>query len=178
MNIYNIILYIAIIWIYLRFLSPIIVTYKFTEETAIKPQKVYHKAACWDVFATETVPIPAGQWRDIPIGVSFAPWPHIYISFLRKTFTPFGNVVAKIYTRSGHGRKGLRAHLGIIDSDYRESWTVMMFNHKSDYPVIVRKGDKVAQIEFIRVSSVKFFQVKELSKSLRGKKGFGSSDIK
>jgi len=166
---------IAVLYLYVRLLAPIIVKYKFTDPEAKPPQRAYHKAACWDVFAIETVPIPANQWREIQIGVAFAPWPHIYVPWLNKTFTPLGNVAAKINTRSGHGRRGLRAHLGVIDGDYRESWSVVMFNHKTDFPVLIRKGDKVAQIEFYRVPSTKLIQAKTLSASKRGLKGFGST---
>lgn len=175
MNIVEVLLLILLVIIYIRFLAPLIITYKLVDSQAKAPERAYHKAACWDVFATETVPVPANQWREIPIGVAFAPWPHIYIPFLNKTFTPLGNIAAKIHTRSSHGKRGLKVHLGIIDNDYREAWTVLMFNHKSDYPVIFRKGDKVAQIEFYRVPIVKLIRTNNLSKSMRGIKGFGST---
>lgn len=164
-----------LILFFLRYHFPLIVTYKLCDPSARKPERAYHKAACYDVFAIEDVTIPVGGRKEIGTGVAFAPWPHIFIPFLNMTFTPLGNVAGKIYTRSGLERKkGLRARLGIMDNDYRESWTILMFNHNS-YPVRIRAGDKIAQIEFYRVPTVWMVRVKRLDKSLRDKRGFGSS---
>lgn len=170
------VLFIIICIFYLRFFSPIIVRYKLLVDNAKKPTKSYHKAACFDVYTVDSHVIPSGQWREFDIGVAFAPWPHIYISKLGITFTPFGNVAAKVFTRSGHGiKRGLRAHLGIMDGDYRKSWTVCLFNHNMEHAIRLRAGDKVGQIEFYRVPAVWFVPARKLSNSFRGERGQGSS---
>lgn len=162
--------------VWLRHFSPIIVTYKLLSSNAHVPTRSYHKAACYDMYGTEDVTIPPGQWRKISTDIAFAPWPHIYIKKLNLTFTPFGNVASKIHTRSGlASKKGQRAHLGIIDNDWRGECGVIMFNHNS-YPVRYHPGDRIAQIEFYRVPQVWFWKrEKKLSNSLRGTGGFGSS---
>lgn len=161
--------------IYLRYLSPLIIRYVLKNPMAQKPTKAYHKAACWDVYSVEDVTIPPDQWREISLGISFAPWPQIYLPKLNFTLTPFGNVAYKIHTRSGLAiKKGQRAHLGIIDGDYRETLSVIMFNHNS-YPVRYKPGNKIAQLEFFRVPTVIFWGGPKLSNSKRGIKGHGSS---
>lgn len=153
---------------------PIIVTFKMVHSKAKKPSTAYGKAACYDVYSVDDITIPPNQWRELPIGIIFAPWPHIYIKLLNLTLTPLGNVAYKIHTRSGLAAKGQRSHLGIIDNDYREEITIIMFNHNT-YPLRYHIGDKVAQIEFYKVPKVVFWQKTKLSKSLRGNRGFGSS---
>lgn len=162
-------------FIFLRYHFPLIITYKLVHTSSKKLEKAYHKAACYDIFGIEDIVIPPNQWREIPTGVIIAPWPHIYIPFLNITLTPFGNVACKIHTRSGlAAKKGQRAHLGIIDNDYRGPLTIIMFNH-NNYPVRYKPGDKVAQLEFYRVPTTFLWKKEKLSNSHRGVKGFGSS---
>ena len=171
----NVILIFLCIWFYFRYFGPLLITFKRTNSQSKIPTKSYGKAACWDVYSTDKVVVPVGQWREIPIGIAFAPWPHIYIPFLKLTLTPFGNVAYKIHTRSGLAiKKGLRNHLGIIDNDYRREISIVVYNNGT-FPVAFKVGDKIAQLEFYRVYNVKMFEVKKLSKSERGEKGFGSS---
>lgn len=165
-----------LIIIYLRFLSPIIVTYRVVDNKATRPTKAYHKASCFDVYSLETKTIHPGDWKELRTGLAFAPWPHIFIPFLNITLTPFGNVAYEIHTRSGLAKKrGMRNHLGIIDNDFRGEITVIMYNHNHSYPYTVREGDKIAQIKFYRVPSVWMWKKEKLSKSVRGENGFGSS---
>lgn len=165
---------ILLLWGYFRYLGPVFVTYQILDPRAFKPTKSYDRAACFDIYAIEDITIPEGEWREIHTGVAFAAWPHFYLKWLNLTITPFGNVTARIYTRSGHARKGLRAHLGVVDNDFRDEWTILMFN-QNYYPIRFRPGDRVAQFEFHRVTPTFLFPVKNLSSSKRGKKGWGSS---
>jgi len=167
---------ILIIWIYFRYFGPLIITYKLHSVGAVKPTKAYGRPACYDLYASNDVlSVPDGQWREIPIDISFAAWPHFYIPFFKLTITPFGNVASRIHSRSGLALKsGIRNHLGIIDNDYREKLSVLMFNHGT-HPIRIKKGMKIGQIEFYRVPPVIFWQKKKLSKSMRGSNGFGSS---
>jgi dUTP pyrophosphatase len=172
-------IFVIILWClhYLRHHFPLIITYKLHDPSAKKPSKAYHKSACFDVYSTADLTIPPFGWKSIPFGVSFASWPHIYIPFLHITFTPFGNIAGRILTRSGLAiKKGVRVHLGIMDNDYREEWTAIVFNRK-DFPLRVHKGDKIAQIEFYRVPTTLMIRVNKLSSSQRGTKGWGSTGM-
>lgn len=166
---------------YLRFLSPLIITYQKVDKRAKAPTKAYHKAACFDVYSLETKTISPGNWKELRTGLVFAPWPHIYIPFLNITFTPFGNVAYEIHTRSGLAlKRGIRNHLGIIDNDYRGEITIIMYNHQNEksahsYPYTIKEGDKIAQIKFYRVPPVWMWKRNKLSKSNRGENKFGSS---
>jgi deoxyuridine 5'-triphosphate nucleotidohydrolase len=114
----------------------------------------------------------------VPTGVAFAAWPHIYIKSMNWTITPFGNVAGKIHTRSGlAAKRGVRAHLGIIDNDWRGEWSVLIFNH-GNFPLRIHPGDKIGQIEFYRVPHVIMKQTNKLGKSRRGFQGFGSSGFR
>jgi len=178
-------LIILLIWVSLltiimlfKYIIPPIVTYKISDDVkdiAVKPTR-NHNAACFDIYAVEDRSVPTGQWRAIRTGITFAAWPHIYIPFLKLTIMPFGNLACKIHTRSGLAiKRGIRTHLGIIDTDYRDECNPIMFNHNKEYPVRIRKGDKIAQVEFYYVTSPVLWKRKRLSNSARGKKGFGSS---
>ncbi|MFA5398137.1 MAG: hypothetical protein WC346_19145 [Methanogenium sp.] len=164
-----------IVWGYFRYIGPIIVTFKKTSPLSKKPTKAYDKAACWDAYSTETKVIPVGQWREIPLGIIIAPWPHIYIPFFKLTLTPLGNAAYKLHGRSGLAiKKGLRNHLGIIDNDYRKELSAIVYNNGT-YPVQIKEGDRICQIEFFRVLTSIFIERKKLSNSNRGEKGHGSS---
>lgn len=171
----NVILIFLLLWLYFRYLGPIFISFKKYYSWSQKPTKAYGKAACFDAYAAEDKVIPINQWREVSLGIAIAPLFHFYISFLKLTITPFGNIAYKIHTRSGWAiKKGLRNHLGIVDNDYRNELTAVVYNHGS-YPVKIHKGDKISQIEFYRVPSIWMFQKKKLSKSLRGGRGFGST---
>lgn len=165
------------IWWYFRYHGPIIVKYVSIDENSLRPSKAYGKAACFDLYATKAITVRSNQWRDIPTGLVLEPWPHIHFNIgrLKISLTPFGNVAAKLHTRSGHSKRGLRCHLGIIDNDYRGEITFKMFNHNTQNAARVREGDRVGQIEFYRVPSVWLFKGRKLSNSERGDRGFGSS---
>ena len=175
LNIIQLLIIFLIIWLYFRYLGPIFVSLRKIYAWSQKPTKVYGKAACFDAYAAEDKLIPVNQWREVSLGVAIAPLPHFYIPFLGLTITPLGNVACKIHTRSGWAiKKGLRNHLGIIDNDYRNELTAVVYNHGS-YSVKIRQGDKIAQLEFYRVPSAVLYWKKKLSKSMRGNRGFGSS---
>ena len=65
---------------------------------------------------------------------------------------------------------------GVIDSDFWGELIVIMFNH-SNKPYEVKVSDRIAQIIFHRYEIPKFVECSELSKTDRGKGGFGSTGI-
>lgn len=160
----------------MRYFGPIIITFITTHPDAVPPKKAYGRPACFDVTAIESVPIPPGEWRMVDTGITYAPWPHIYIPFLKLTWTPFGNVAYDVMTRSGMAiRKGMRAHQGVMDNDYRGTMSIVLFNHNPKNSTYIKKGERIAQLKFYRVPPVWFFHTKKLSKSMRGDSGHGSS---
>ena len=66
---------------------------------------------------------------------------------------------------------------GTIDADYRGEIGVILMNH-SDTPFIIEPGDRIAQLVFNKVEQAEFIEVEELSKTERGKGGFGHTGNK
>lgn len=82
---------------------------------------------------------------------------------------------AQIRPRSGLAHKhGVYTCFGTIDSDYRGEISINLFNNSfSTYHV--KHGERVAQMVICPVVQVTIEEVAELSVTVRGDKGFGSS---
>tara|TARA_B100000029_G_scaffold450193_1_gene473970 strand:+ start:1022 stop:1459 length:438 start_codon:yes stop_codon:yes gene_type:complete len=99
---------------------------------------------------------------------------------------PTGIVVGipKKYEIQIRPRSGLAAKNGItvlntpgtIDSDYRGEIKIILIN-LSKKSFVIKSGDRVAQMVLCPVVKVKFKEIKKLSKTTRGKGGFGSTGI-
>jgi dUTP pyrophosphatase len=63
---------------------------------------------------------------------------------------------------------------GTIDADYRGQVQVVLANLGSD-PIVIRRGDRIAQLVVAPVSRASFELVDELPASARGSGGFGST---
>ena len=85
-----------------------------------------------------------------------------------------------IFARSGLATKrGLAPanKVGVIDSDYRGEIMVALHNH-SDKPQTVAEGERIAQIVFAPYMTAEFTVAEELSDTVRGIGGFGSTGTK
>ena len=85
-----------------------------------------------------------------------------------------------IYARSGLAtRRGLAPanKVGVIDSDYRGEVMVALYNH-SAVPQTVEVGERIAQLVITPVLCVDFLECDELSDTVRGVGGFGSTGKK
>lgn len=137
---------------------------KKLSQTAVLPERGSMYAAGYDLFADieqevtipphETVLIPTGLAMEIPEGY-------------------FGG----IFARSGLSMKeGLRPAncCGVVDADYRGEVCVSLHND-SDISRIVTPKQKVAQMVVIPFLNVDFEEVSELTDTIRGENGFGST---
>lgn len=85
-----------------------------------------------------------------------------------------------IYARSGLATKRSLApanKVGVIDSDYRGEIMVALYNH-SDVPQTVCAGERIAQIIITPYVTAVFEETDELSDTVRGEGGFGSTGTK
>lgn len=85
-----------------------------------------------------------------------------------------------IYARSGLScKKGLAPanKVGVIDSDYRGEIMVALHNHSNE-TVIVKSGERIAQLVIAPYIVAAFNQVNELEDTTRGDRGFGSTGEK
>ena len=89
-------------------------------------------------------------------------------------------LVGLIYARSGLAcKKGVAPanKVGVIDSDYRGEIIVALYNH-SENPLIISYGDRIAQFVLTPYITASFDEADELSESVRGNGGFGSTGRK
>ena len=106
------------------------------------------------IHPQETVKIDIGLRLDIPVGYE-----------------------GQIRGRSGLASKGILAHIGTIDCDFKGNICVILYNSTKNFYEIF-KGDRVGQLIIVPVLhqiSVKEISLDELTKTERGENGFGSS---
>ena len=85
-----------------------------------------------------------------------------------------------IYARSGLAtKKGLAPanKVGVVDCDYRGEVKVALHNH-SEIPQTISAGERVAQLVITPYITAQFEEAEELSQTVRGAGGFGSTGTK
>ncbi len=88
--------------------------------------------------------------------------------------------VGLIFARSGlASKRGLAPanKVGVIDSDYRGEIMVALHNH-SEKSAVVEGGERIAQISIVPFLKADFVISDELSSTVRGEGGFGSTGKK
>ena len=89
---------------------------------------------------------------------------------------PLGTV-GLVYARSGLAcKKGLAPanKVGVIDCDYRGEIKVALHNHGAEAQV-VGAGERIAQMVIAPYYTAEYVEVEELSDTVRGEGGFGST---
>lgn len=102
--------------------------------------------------------------------------PHVFSTGL--AFEIPEDYVMLVFSRSGHGFKHdvrLSNCVGVIDSDYRGELKVKLTCDKLNWGLDIAAGERVAQGMIIPIEKVEFEEVRELSETVRGTGGFGSS---
>ena len=117
-----------------------------------------------DLYACleEDVLIAPGETKKIPTGIAME--------------LPVG-CAGLIYARSSLGtKKGLAPanKVGVVDSDYRGEFMIFLHNHGTEAQTICH-GDRVAQLVITPVFTPGFEEAEELSDTVRGAGGFGST---
>ena len=127
------------------------------------PKRQSMHAAGYDLHSAVKMTIPAHGKGVVPTALSIQ--------------VPAGTY-GRIAPRSGLAVKSfIDVGAGVIDADYRGEVKVVLFNH-SRHKFRVDVGSRIAQLilEVIRTPDVTL--VNKLSATLRGRKGFGSTDKK
>jgi dUTP pyrophosphatase len=116
-----------------------------------------------DLRARVDVVLQPGERKLVPTGVAIA--------------LPEG-FVALIHPRSGlatkHGLTIVNAP-GTVDAGYRGEIAVTLLNTDAKQSIELGRGDRIAQMVIQRVEYAQFIPVNELSESVRGTGGFGST---
>ncbi len=118
-----------------------------------------------DITTREDVTLAPGERRTVPTGLRIA-LPSGYAAFV-------------------HPRSGLAARSGLtivnapgtVDAGYRGEIAVTLLNTDPSTPVVLAKGDRIAQLVIQRVETASFVAVEDLPGTHRGDGGFGSTGV-
>ena len=140
-------------------LPSIEIKFKKLTDTAIPFKYSREGDACMDMYADmdavlyphETVIVKTGIAVEIPEG--------------------FEGIVRG---RSGLATQGINVHIGTIDETYRGDVGVIVTNNSMQL-FGIHKGNRIAQFTVKPVYHVHLTEVEELSETVRGEQGYGSS---
>lgn len=144
------------------------VNFKKLDKNAHAPTYGSEYAAGADLYALtngETVRFSPGETKMIHTGLAVE--------------IPVG-YAGLVYARSGIATKrGLAPanKVGVIDSDYRGEVMVSLHNHSNTEQEIA-DGERIAQLVIAPFLAAEFCECEELSDTLRGEGGFGSTGKK
>ena len=124
------------------------------------PKFAHHDDAGMDLCVVDTVEIAPGERKSVPLGIALE-IPEGYVGLM--------------WDKSGVSHKyGIKTFGGVIDAGYRGEIHAGLMN-LSDKFFRFEKGHKVAQLIIQKVEQVDLVEVDELSPSVRGQAGFGST---
>lgn len=142
------------------------VNIKKTDPNAILPSYGSEFAAGADLYScSENVEIEPGKTVLIHTGIAIE-LPQGYVGL--------------VYARSGlASKRGLAPanKVGVIDCDYRGEIMVALHNHGTETQK-VEQGERIAQLVIAPYFTADFNEVDELSQTVRGEGGFGSTGRK
>lgn len=139
---------------------------KLLHESAVVPTRAHYNDAGWDLYSTENKSLYPGERHAFGTGIAVE-IPDGWFGLVRP--------------RSGLARKEgiILCSSGVVDSGYRGEIQVVLVNtNPSEYqedPVTILAGDRIAQMVLIPCSMEEIEVVNDLSDSLRGVNGFGST---
>jgi dUTP pyrophosphatase len=130
------------------------------------PKYMSEHAAGMDLYAAVNpeMTIPPGEWKLVPTGISIA--------------LPEG-YEAQVRPRSGMALQQGVSILntpGTVDADYRGEVGVILMNHSKEN-LVVKRGDRIAQMIINKVERIAFEEVPELPQSKRSSGGFGHTGL-
>jgi dUTP pyrophosphatase len=133
------------------------------DDAAVAPAYAHPGDAGADLACAHDVTLGPGERATVATGVRIA-LPEGYAGFV-------------------HPRSGLAAHHGVtvlnapgtVDAGYRGEIRVTLLNTDPRTPVVLHRGDRIAQLVVQRVEQAVFLEVDELPGSARGSGGFGST---
>ena len=127
------------------------------------PTRSHNNDAGWDLYTSERVVIPPGEFRDLPTNV----WVAMPDSL-------WGLVTGRSSALRKHG---LLVHSGVIDAGYRGELYAGAFN-LSGKQVVIEVGQRLAQfIPMIRPNVEPWWSTEEPPPGTRGAAGFGSTGV-
>ena len=129
------------------------------------PAYAYEGDAGLDLMSTVDIALEPLQRAAIPTGIAVA-IPKGYAGFV----LPRSGMALK------HGLSIVNAP-GLIDSNYRGELRVIAINLDMHSPIVIKRGDRIAQLVIQEVPVVALTEVASLDDTERGTNGFGSSNL-
>jgi len=123
------------------------------------PERAHPNDAGLDLFGVQDVTLTPHEPVRVQTGIAMA--------------VPQGNV-GLICDRSSLGAKGIRTLGGVVDAGYRGEVQVILINLRNE-PVLLKKGDKIAQMLIIPVNLCEIAETQSLDDTSRSTGGFGST---
>jgi dUTP pyrophosphatase len=118
-------------------------------------------AAGYDLFACEDKIIPPQERSLVSTGIAIE--------------IPIG-LYGRIAPRSGLALKnGIDVMAGVVDSDYRGTIGIILYNTDKEKSFEIKTGDRIAQIIFEKCHYFNLTENEDLSSSERMNSGFGST---
>ena len=128
------------------------------DEGAYFPLRAYAGDSGADLRTPHSFVLHPQSYIDIDTGVHFE--------------IPYG-LAGLVIGKSSLSKEGITTE-SLIDSGYTGSIHVVLFNHSRKLRVF-EKGDKIAQIMFVRIIAPTFVQMDQITGGDRGDRGFGST---
>ncbi len=126
---------------------------------AILPKMQREGDAAFDIYSIEDRLIAGGVTASIDCGIACEIPPGYKLM---------------VNGRSGLATKGIFCHVGTIDPNYKGMIGTILYNSTAT-SYQINKGDRVGQVSLQAIVPTAFNEVTELSSSVRGEQGFGSS---
>lgn len=123
-----------------------------------------HEGDLWDIYADEDILIVDVESKLVSTGIAFD--------------IPEGYQI-RLYNRSSGPLKNklvLSNSVGIVDTGYKNEIKGQFFCIHGCHQI--NKGDKIMQMELVKINKISFEQVEELDKANDRGGGFGSTDKK
>jgi len=126
------------------------------------PTRGSAEAAGWDLYSPANVILNFKQPTLVKLGIKTIIEPGYYF---------------QVFDRSGLALKGVSTRGGVVDSDYRDEWGVVLFN-ETNGDITIQAGERIAQAVLFKLPTFSFEEVNsiEFAKSNRGG-GFGSTGL-
>lgn len=129
---------------------------------ASAPTRGSTEAAGFDLYSSENTTVVSGERRLVSTGISVA--------------IPYG-YYGRVAPRSGLAvKKSIDIGAGVVDSDYRGEVKILIINN-GDCPFHINKRDRIAQLVIEKIFMGDIVEVDQLSTTVRGDGGFGSTGM-
>lgn len=133
---------------------------KKLDANATLPTRGSSEAAGYDMYSIDSVTIPPFGRTLVSTGIAMT--------------VPMGTY-GQLAPRSGLAvKKGIHVGAGVIDRDYTGEVKILLMNLSGE-PVEVEENERIAQLILKKIETPEVMEVEELTDTLRGTGGFGST---